>query len=86
MIRSILYARPSPLRWHPAPLLAQDVREAERVIFADEFNGEALDRGSWNVEGPSFWVNNEQQAYIDSDETISPAARRCGGGRGRRRS
>ena len=41
-----------------------------RLIFADEFNTPALDRTKWNVEGPDFWVNNEQQAYIDSAETI----------------
>lgn len=29
-----------------------------------------LDRGIWNVVGPDFWVNNEQQAYVDSPDTI----------------
>ena len=43
---------------------------AERLIFADEFNEPALDRTKWNVVGPDFWVNEEQQAYIDSPETI----------------
>ncbi|QQN75666.1 glycoside hydrolase family 16 protein [Croceicoccus sp. YJ47] len=41
------------------------------AIFADEFNDATLDRTRWNVEGPDFWVNNEQQAYIDSPETIA---------------
>ncbi|WP_299309731.1 glycoside hydrolase family 16 protein [uncultured Croceicoccus sp.] len=41
------------------------------AIFADEFNDATLDRTRWNVEGPGFWVNNEQQAYIDSPETIA---------------
>ena len=40
------------------------------LIFADEFDAPSLDRAKWNVEGPAFWVNNEQQAYIDSAETI----------------
>jgi len=40
------------------------------VIFAEEFNGDALDRDAWNVRGPSLWVNNELQAYIDSPETV----------------
>jgi beta-glucanase (GH16 family) len=40
------------------------------LIFSDEFNSGALDRTKWNVEGPAFWVNNEQQAYVDSPETI----------------
>jgi beta-glucanase (GH16 family) len=48
-----------------APVLAQDV-----TLFAEEFNGEELDRERWNVMGPSFGVNNEQQAYIDSEQTI----------------
>lgn len=55
-----------------APALAQDADNApaERTLFADEFNADSLDRTAWNVEGPTFWVNNEQQIYIDSEETI----------------
>ncbi|QPC99120.1 glycoside hydrolase family 16 protein [Qipengyuania soli] len=41
------------------------------VIFADEFNGASLDRTKWNVIGPDFWVNNEQQAYIDDPGVIA---------------
>lgn len=41
-----------------------------RLVFADEFNSGALDRTKWNVIGPDFWVNNEQQAYVDSPDTI----------------
>lgn len=40
------------------------------LIFADEFDSGSLDRSKWNVVGPDFWVNNEQQAYVDSPETI----------------
>lgn len=40
------------------------------TLFADEFDDGELDRSKWNVVGPTFWVNNEQQAYIDSEETI----------------
>lgn len=43
---------------------------SERLVFADEFNSGALDRSKWNVIGPDFWVNQEQQAYIDSPDTI----------------
>jgi beta-glucanase (GH16 family) len=43
---------------------------SERMIFSDEFNQGRLDRAKWNVIGPDFWVNQEQQAYIDSPETI----------------
>ncbi|MXP08625.1 glycoside hydrolase family 16 protein [Pseudoblastomonas halimionae] len=40
------------------------------VIFEDNFDNGALDRSKWNAIGPDFWVNNEQQAYFDSPETI----------------
>jgi beta-glucanase (GH16 family) len=43
---------------------------AGELLFADEFDGARLDRSRWNVIGPDLWVNNEQQAYIDSPETI----------------
>ncbi|GGD84873.1 hydrolase [Tsuneonella deserti] len=39
-------------------------------MFADEFDSGALDRSKWNVVGPDFWVNQEEQAYLDSPETI----------------
>ena len=42
-----------------------------QLVWSDEFDAGALDRDVWTVEGPSFFVNNEQQAYIDSAETIS---------------
>ncbi len=41
-----------------------------KLIFSDEFDAGTLDRTKWNVEGPTFWVNNEQQAYVDSPETV----------------
>lgn len=44
------------------------------LIFADEFNAGSLDRSKWNVEGPSFWVNQELQAYVDEPATITFAA------------
>jgi beta-glucanase (GH16 family) len=44
--------------------------EFGRLIFADEFNSGSLDRSRWNVVGPEFWVNNEQQAYVDSPHSI----------------
>ena len=40
------------------------------LLFADEFNGAELDRSKWNVIGMDFWVNDEQQAYLDSEETV----------------
>lgn len=44
--------------------------EARELVFADEFDSGSLDRSKWNVIGMDFWVNNEQQAYLDSPDTI----------------
>lgn len=52
-------------RWSGA-----EAQDRGTLIFADEFNSGSLDRDKWNVVGPTFWVNNEQQAYVDSPETI----------------
>lgn len=38
--------------------------------FFDDFGGGALDRTKWNVRTTGRVVNNEQQAYIDSPETL----------------
>ncbi|MFD0977115.1 glycoside hydrolase family 16 protein [Salinimicrobium gaetbulicola] len=40
------------------------------TLFFDDFSGSSLDREKWNVVGPNFWVNNEQQVYVDSAATI----------------
>ncbi|WP_082126497.1 glycoside hydrolase family 16 protein [Aurantiacibacter marinus] len=40
------------------------------LIFSDEFSGDSLDRTKWNVVGMDFWVNEEEQAYTDSTDTI----------------
>ena len=40
------------------------------VIFYDDFSSAQLDRSKWNVEITGGTVNDEQQAYIDSPETI----------------
>ncbi len=44
--------------------------EDRQLLFADEFNGEELDREKWITIGPQFWVNDEQQAYIDDPAVI----------------
>lgn len=44
---------------------------AGELLFFDDFDQAELDRDRWRVEGPAFWVNNEQQIYIDSEETIT---------------
>jgi beta-glucanase (GH16 family) len=39
--------------------------------FFEDFAGPSLDRSVWNVIVTGRTVNNEQQAYVDSPETIS---------------
>lgn len=51
----------------PAP---ETPTQARTLLFADEFEGAALDRAKWSVIGGDFWVNNEQQAYVDRSEVI----------------
>jgi hypothetical protein len=55
----------------PAPALAEAEQPARDLVFADEFDEPTLDRTTWNVVGPDFWVNNEQQAYIDDPATVA---------------
>jgi beta-glucanase (GH16 family) len=43
------------------------------TVFFDDFAGRELDRSKWRVEVTGRTVNNEQQAYVDSPETISIA-------------
>ena len=55
---------------------ARSPASADRTIFFDDFSGATLDRSKWNVIVTGRTVNNEQQAYVDSPETIAidPAA------------
>lgn len=46
----------------------------QKLIFSDDFNSGQLDRSKWNVRTTGKVVNNEQQAYVDSEETIYIAA------------
>jgi len=41
-----------------------------RHEFFDDFTGAALDRDAWNVAMPGEPVNDELQAYCDSEETV----------------
>ena len=43
--------------------------EAE-VLFFDDFSSGELDRTKWNVRVTGSIYNDEQQAYVDSEETI----------------
>lgn len=42
-----------------------------RVLFFDDFRSGELDRSRWNVRITGGVVNNEQQAYVDSPDTIA---------------
>jgi beta-glucanase (GH16 family) len=42
----------------------------EKVVFFDDFSGTTLDRSKWNAEVTGMHVNNELQAYVDSNATI----------------
>ncbi|NNC53257.1 MAG: glycoside hydrolase family 16 protein [Erythrobacter sp.] len=50
---------------------AGDTATDRELLFADEFNADTLDRDNWIVIGTDFWVNNEQQAYIDDPSVIA---------------
>ena len=54
----------------PAATQAEYAQAGRPLIFADEFNDGALDREKWITITPDFWVNNEQQAYIDDPAVI----------------
>lgn len=41
-----------------------------KVVFFDDFSANTLDRSKWNVEVTGMHVNNELQAYVDSNKTI----------------
>ncbi|HTI35917.1 MAG TPA: glycoside hydrolase family 16 protein [Vicinamibacterales bacterium] len=44
---------------------------ASRTLFFDDFAGNALARSKWNVVVTGITVNDEQQAYVDSPDTIA---------------
>lgn len=50
------------------PTIEQPPQDA--ILFFDDFTGKQLDRSIWNVEVTGAVYNNEQQAYIDSPETV----------------
>ena len=41
-----------------------------RILFYEDFSSEELDRSRWNVRITGKIYNDEQQAYVDSPETI----------------
>ena len=51
--------------------LADAMTPERTLLFADEFDAGSLARDKWIVIGTDFWVNNEQQAYVDDPSTIA---------------
>ena len=70
MIRTCLASAAVATCLLATPAIAHDPDE-RTLVWADEFNEPALDRDKWIVIGTDFWVNNEQQAYVDSPEVLS---------------
>ncbi|NND90722.1 MAG: family 16 glycosylhydrolase [Granulosicoccus sp.] len=51
-----------------APAPNSDLLKDYELIFADEFNGNALDTSKWNTAylwGPDLVINSEEQYYVD---------------------
>jgi len=63
-----------------APLHAPRAREA--TAFFEDFSGPSLDRSKWNVIVTGRTVNDEQQAYVDSPDTIAILPNAAGAERG----
>ncbi len=49
--------------------VSDDFDTAEQIFF-DDFGSPVLDRSKWDVRMTGDVVNNEQQAYVDSHETL----------------
>lgn len=54
----------------PRILNEMTIKEKQEIVFFDDFTADELDRTKWNVETTGNVHNNEQQAYIDSSETV----------------
>jgi beta-glucanase (GH16 family) len=52
------------------PAAAVQPHAKGKVVFFDDFSGERLDRSKWNAEVTGLHVNDELQAYVDSNATI----------------
>lgn len=50
-------------------VVAQPLQKG-KVIFFDDFKSSKLDTNKWNVVVTGFHVNNELQAYVDSNATL----------------
>ncbi|MBF6507788.1 glycoside hydrolase family 16 protein [Nocardia farcinica] len=73
MVRNKLLASAAALAVLGAVPLVEASAAPRAEVFFDDFSGTELDRSKWTVEvtGENFGtVNQEQQAYVDSPETI----------------
>ncbi|MER7014429.1 glycoside hydrolase family 16 protein [Saccharopolyspora sp. NPDC000359] len=73
MVRKKLLASAAALAVLTAVPLVEASAAPRAEVFFDDFSGTELDRSKWTVEvtGENFGtVNQEQQAYVDSPETI----------------
>ena len=68
-ITAIAIMAATPVRPKPHPPRPQ-LQAAPRTLFFDDFNTGKLDRSKWNVVVTGMHVNNELQAYVDSDKTL----------------
>jgi len=59
--------RMEPRAFRPGVTPAQT---REKTVFFEDFSAPVLDRSKWNVIVTGRTVNNEQQAYVDSDDNI----------------
>ena len=53
---------------------ASSDRDSDAILFFDDFSSGELDRSKWNVVTTGRIHNNEVQAYIDDQRTITCAA------------
>ena len=77
----VFIAGPTITASHASPDAAsQRPATTSSLLFFDDFNAAELDRSKWNVIVTGQTVNNEQQAYVDSAETIYIARGRAAAG------
>ena len=71
-VATLLAAAPASAQPTEMPVSVQgEVADSRQLLFADEFNASELDRDKWITIGPDFWVNNEQQMYVDDPAVIN---------------
>jgi beta-glucanase (GH16 family) len=63
LLAAVLHHRPAAGQTPPAT--------EPTVVFFDDFSGPEINRSNWNITITGQTVNREQQAYVDSPETLS---------------